>query len=137
MWFKRQTWIAIVALIKFLKVLSVSCGKRNECTRPKEERRDCLSCRVNLRFERSIGNIVSLAKCKNQTVEEDIEQLYIHQAVRTTIGIGASVWKNAEEGRIIWSNDSQLKICDWMSRIKRNLRGPVTIILERNKNKRN
>ena len=89
-----------------------------------------MSCHVNLKPESSIGNSVGLAKCKNQTVEEDIEQLYVHQAVRTTIKIGSSVRKNVEEGRIIWSNDSQLKIRDWMSRIKRNPRRPVTIMLE-------
>ena len=124
------TWITIAALIGCLKVLSLSCGNRNEHVRPNEEQGDCLSCCANLKSESSIGNIFGLAKCTNQTAEEDIEQLYIHQAVRTTIGIGASVWKNVEEGRIIWSNDSQLKIRDWMSRTKRNPKGPVTIVLE-------
>ena len=90
---------------------------------------DCLSCCAKLKLENSIGNVDGLAKCKNQTFEEDVEQLYIRQAVRTTIEIGASMWKNVEEGRIIMSNDSQLKIRDWMSRIKRNPKGQVTIIL--------
>ena len=83
---------------------------------------------VKLKFESSIGNSVGLAKCNNPKVGEDVEQLYIHQAVRTTIGIGSSVWKNVKEERIIRSNDSQLKICDWMSIIKRNAQGPMTIL---------
>ena len=62
---------------------------------------DCLSRRAKLKFENSIGNVDDLAKCKNLTFEEDVEQLYIRQAVRTTIEIGASVWKNVEEGIII------------------------------------
>ena len=78
----------------------------------------------------SISNIGGLVKCENLTVEEDVEQLYIHQAVRTTIEIGVSVWKNVEEGRIVRSNDSQLEIRDWMSRIKRNHKGTVIIRLE-------
>ena len=69
-----------------------------------------MSRRANLKFESSIGSVVGLAKCKNPTVEEDVEQLYICQVVRTTIGIVAGVWKNVVEGRIIRSNDSQLKI---------------------------
>ena len=83
-----------------------------------------------MKSESSIGNSLDLAKYENPTVEEHVEQMYIHQAVRTTIGIGASVWKNVEEGRIIRSNDSQLKISDWMSRIKKNHKGTVTILLE-------
>ena len=124
------TWMAMVVFIEFLKALASKCGKRNQRARPKEERVNCLSRRAKLKFENSIGNIDGLAKCENLTFEEDVEQLYIYQAVRTTIEIGASVWKNVEEGRIIWSNDSQLKMRDWMSIIKRNPKGQVTIILE-------
>ena len=123
----------MVGLIEFLKALASSCGKRNEQARPKDKQGDCLSRRAKLKFESSIGNVVGLAKCKNPTVEEDVEQLYIHQAVRTTIGIGSSVWKNVKEERIIRSNDSQLKICDWMSIIKRNPGEPVIILLELSK----
>jgi len=125
------TWIAMVAFIGFLKALASNGGKRNERARPKEERGDCLSRRAKLKFESSIGgNIDGLVKCENPTVEEDVEQLYIRQAVRTTIEIGVSVWKNVEEGRIVRSNDSQLKIRDWMSRIKRNPKGLVIILLK-------
>ena len=85
------TWIVMVAFIEFLRALASTCGKRNERARPKEEQVDCLSRRAKLKFESSIGNIDGLAKCKNPTVEEDVEQLYICQAVRRTIGIGASV----------------------------------------------
>ena len=80
-WFKGQetimavTWITIVALIELLKILALSCRKRNERVRPDEERWDCFSCRAHLKFESSIGNIVCLARCKNQTAEEDVEQL--------------------------------------------------------------
>ena len=123
-------WMAMVIFIELLKALASKCRKRNQRARPKEERGDWLSRCAKLKFESSIGNIDGLVKCENPTVEEDVEQLYIRQAVRTIIKIGASVWKTVEEGRIIRSNDSQLKIRDWMSRIKRNPKGQVTSILK-------
>ena len=135
--FKRQetmmaeTWMAMLAFIEFLKALPSKCEKRNERARPKEEQGSFLSRCAKLKFESSIVNIVGLAKCKNLTVEEDVEQLYIHQAVRTTIGIGPSVWKNVEEGRTIRTNALQLKIRDWLSRIKKNHKITVTIPLKR------
>ena len=82
--------IAMVAFIEFLKALASIFGTRNKRARPKEERGDCLPCCVKLKFENSIGNIDGLVKYKNSTVEEDVEQLYIHQAVRTTIEIEAN-----------------------------------------------
>ena len=77
----------MVAFIGFLKALSSNGGKRNERARPKEEQGFLLSRPSKLKFESSIDNIDGLAKCENPTVEEDVEQLYICQAVRTTVEI--------------------------------------------------
>jgi hypothetical protein len=124
-----HTWIAMVTFTVFLKALASNCGNKNERARPQDERGDCLSRRAKLKFESSIDNIVDLARCENPKVEEDVEQLNIRRGIRMTNGIESRVWKNAEEGRIIRSNDSQLKIRDWMSRIKRNPEGPMSILL--------
>ena len=64
------TWIAIVAIITFLKVLASNGRKKNERARPKDERGDCLSHRANLEIETWILNVVAVAMCKNAITEQ-------------------------------------------------------------------
>ena len=52
------TWIAIVAIIAFLKVLASNDRKKNGYARLKDEREDFLSCRANFKIETWIWNDV-------------------------------------------------------------------------------
>ena len=79
-----HTWIAMVALIKFLKGMVSNYVKGNERARLENKCEYCLSCHAKLKFEGSIGNIAGLAKWENLKVGEDVEQLYICQVVRMT-----------------------------------------------------
>ena len=66
--------MAIMAFIGLLEALASSDRKKNERTRPKDERGDCLSRRANLKIETWILNVAA-AVCENAIVERKMEAM--------------------------------------------------------------
>ena len=61
--------MATMALIGILATLALNGRKKSERARPKDERGDCLSRRVNLKIETWILNVVAVGMCENVIVE--------------------------------------------------------------------
>ena len=68
-------WMAIMAMIAFLKASTSNGGKKDGHPTLKDEQEDCLPCHANLEIETWIWNDDAVGMCENTIVEQMLRAL--------------------------------------------------------------
>ena len=90
--------MAIMVLIDLLEILTANGRKKNEHTRRKDERGDCLSFRANSKIKTWIFNVVAVTMCKNAIAERMLRALELQANVWSWIEVQRS-WKKIGKSR--------------------------------------